>query len=348
MAEKSWLLSDDVDRERMLDMDRRLQPVRRMALGVLALTLLLSGPWVGYWTLLPLVLAGGLFWFADRRVLASKRPEYGIFAAWAGSQVVIAIAVAIAGGAHEPTLSWLAIPVVTLSARFSVRGVAVGVVITLALMAIVAFGTDAQDVIDYPPLLLAPAALVMAIAILSTALMRSDVQHRNEAVIDPLTSMLNRNALAVRAQELSQQSALTGEPIGLVIGDLDHFKLVNDEAGHDAGDAVLRDVAYVIRKELRAFDLAYRLGGEEFLILIPGSESGHAAELAEGLRLAVEQSAPGGRAITMSFGVASSRLGERFDYPTVFARADSALYEAKGRGRNRVCTSGVNPVLTPA
>lgn len=347
MAPKSWLFPDDVDRERMLDMDRRLQPVRRAALGVLAVALVLSGPWTGFWTLLPLVVAGGLFWLADRRLETSERPEYGIFAAWAGSQVVIAVAVAIAGGAGEPTLSWLAIPVVTLSARFSIRGIALGVGITLALMTTVAFAVDAGEVLDYPPLLIAPAALVAAVAILSTALMRSDVEHRSEAVIDPLTSMLNRNALAVRAEELSQQSALTGEPVGLVIGDLDHFKRVNDTDGHTAGDAVLRDIAYSIRKELRAFDLAYRLGGEEFLILVPGGDASTSAALAEHLRSAVANTELGGRQVTMSFGVCASEHGSRFDYPSVFAKADAALYEAKRSGRDRVCCAG-DKIPTPA
>ena len=341
----SWLFPDDVDRERMLDMDRRLQPVRRLALGVLALALLLGGPWIGYWTLLPLVVAGGLFWLADQRIETRARPEYWIFGAWAGSQVVIAVAVAVAGGGHDPMLSWLAIPVVTLSTRFSLRGVAVGVAWTLALMAAVAFGVYGERVIDYPPLLLAPAALVAAVAILSTALMRSDVQHRTEAVIDPLTSMLNRNALAIRADELSQQSALTGEPVGVLLGDLDHFKRVNDTYGHNAGDAVLREVAYVMRKELRAFDLAYRLGGEEFLILLPGSDAEQAHTLAEHLRETIESSQVGRHQITMSFGVGASQVGEHFDYDTVFARADAALYEAKRAGRNRVCG---DRVLTPA
>ncbi len=345
MGRTSWLFPADVDRARMLDMDRRLQPVRRLALGVLALALVVSGPWVGFWTLVPLAIAGGLFWLADQRIEQRTRPEYWIFGAWAGSQVVIAIAVAITGGPEEPTMAWLAIPVVTLSARFSLRGVAAGVVWTLILMATVAFAVDAPAVLDYPPLLLAPAALVAAVAILSTALMRSDVEHRSEAVIDPLTSMLNRNALATRAHELSQQSALTGEPVGLLIGDLDHFKSVNDTDGHHAGDAVLRDVAYVIRKTLRAFDLAYRLGGEEFLILIPGASVEQACELAERLRDAIEGTPVGGRQVTMSFGASASRPGTRFDYEAVFAEADAALYEAKRSGRNRVCSDGL---LTPA
>jgi diguanylate cyclase (GGDEF)-like protein len=176
--------------------------------------------------------------------------------------------------------------------------------------------------------------------VLSTPLMRSDIQHRSDAVIDPLTGMLNRKALSSRVDELAQQSAFTGESVGIIIGDLDHFKQINDTRGHSIGDVVLREVAYQLRKQLRAFDLAYRLGGEEFLILLPGSDLAQSAELAEQLRQCVaDNRVAGGVAVTMSFGVGSSRNGEAFDYAKVFKRADAALYRAKGNGRDQVCLS---------
>ena len=173
---------------------------------------------------------------------------------------------------------------VTLSARFSARGVALGVGVALALAFAVAWGTDHQAIVDNPVLLVAPLTLITCTAILSTALMQSDVHHRSETVIDPLTGMLNRKALATRVAELEQQSQVSGEPIGLVVGDLDHFKEVNDSCGHTTGDAVLKEVAYEMRKELRAFDLAYRLGGEEFLVVLPGADAQQAERLAERLR----------------------------------------------------------------
>jgi diguanylate cyclase (GGDEF)-like protein len=339
MQDGSWLFRDGTDRERMLDMDRRLQPVRRAAFGVLALALIACGPWLGWWTIAPLVLAAGIFRLADARIERSSRPEYGIFAAWACSQVIIAVSVALTGGPATATMAWFAIPIVTLSARFSQRGIAIGVGITLGLMAAVAFGVDAGAVIDNPPLMMAPAAAVVAVAILSTALMRSDREHRSEAVIDQLTGMLNRKALAPRADELAQQSLVSGEPIGLIIGDLDHFKRVNDTRGHASGDAVLRDVAYVLRKELRAFDLVYRLGGEEFLVLLPGADLSRTEDVAETLREAVSRERLGGEQMTMSFGVSASSRGEPFDYERIFAEADLALYEAKRNGRDRVCAA---------
>ncbi|HEY7266287.1 MAG TPA: GGDEF domain-containing protein [Solirubrobacterales bacterium] len=334
----SWLCRDDFDRERLLDMEERIKPVRALAMGILALALIVGGPWIGWWTLIPLAAAAGFFVVADARLERSKRPENLMFAAWVGSEVMIAAAVGLSGGPEIATLSWLAIPVVTLSARFSLRGVVTGVAIAIALLLAVAFISDADAVVDNPTLVVAPLALIVAAAVLSTALMESDMEHRGEAVIDPLTGMLNRKALMNRAEELAQQSRITGEPVGLLLGDLDHFKEVNDLEGHAAGDAALKDVAYLLRKQLRAFDLAYRIGGEEFLVLVPGADCKECAMLAEGLRGAVAANTVGdGSSVTISFGVAASARSTNFDYEKVFAAADEALYEAKSGGRNRVC-----------
>jgi diguanylate cyclase (GGDEF)-like protein len=342
-APGSWLCRRDTDRERLLDMDRRLRPVRRAALAVLGLALIAGGPWLGYWTLVPLVAAAAIFASADSLTPKVERPEYVMFAAWVGSELVIAASVALTETPGE-TLSWLAIPVITLSARFSIRGVIAGVAVALTLICAVAFGVDAGAVIDYPPLVLAPAALVIAVGILSTALMRSDVEHREEAIIDQLTGMLNRKALGTRTRELELQSELSGQPVAIVVADIDRFKRINDTHGHAAGDAVLKDVAYVLRKELRAFDLAYRLGGEEFLMLLPGADREQARSLAERLRAALEARTVGdGHRVTMSFGVSASAPATAFDYRRVFERADGALLAAKRNGRNRVVVAADRP-----
>jgi diguanylate cyclase (GGDEF)-like protein len=168
--------------------------------------------------------------------------------------------------------------------------------------------------------------------------MRSDVKYRAAAVIDPLTGMLNRQALAQRAAEFEAQAGITGQSVGVILGDIDHFKHVNDSHGHAAGDAVLKGVAYELRKQLRTFDLCYRIGGEEFVVLVPGAELDQAIELAEHLRGAIAASPHGGLPVTMSFGVSASDSGAAFVYDTAFAAADAGLYAAKRAGRNRVCT----------
>jgi diguanylate cyclase (GGDEF)-like protein len=343
-AGRSWLLPDGSDRERMVDMDRRLQPIRRTALAVLAVALLIAGPWVGWWTLVPLAIAGVLFSVADGRIERVDRPEYAIFAAWAASQVIIAISVTLSGPS-VPAMAWFAIPVVTLSARFSRRGIVLGVGLSLALLFAVAFGFESGEVRSDPTIVVMPAALVLAVAILSTALMQSDVKHRTDAVVDPLTGLLNRNALDNRLAELGQQSALTGEVVGAIVADVDDFKSVNDTLGHATGDLVLRELGGRLREGSRAFELVYRLGGDEFLVLLPGADERQAALLAERLRRSV-----GGAVgeVRLSFGVAASERGEPLDFEAIFDAADRALYAAKADGGNRVVRASAVPALEPS
>jgi diguanylate cyclase (GGDEF)-like protein len=339
-SSSSWLCREDFDRERLLDMDKRVGSVRRKTFAIIAVAIAAGAPWIGWWPLLFLLPAAAFFGAADALTPRVRQPEYLMFGAWIGSELTIAGAVSIEGHAGIAGLSWLAIPVITLSSRFPMRGVVVGVAIASALTLAVAFGVDAHAVVNTPQLVLAPMALILSAAVLSTALMQSDIQHRSDAVIDQLTGMLNRKALTVRVQELAQQSEVTGEPVGVIVADLDRFKNVNDTHGHAAGDAVLKEVAYLLRKQLRAFDLAYRLGGEEFLILVPGSDLTQTAELAERLRDGVAATTVGGGlSVTMSLGVGASQHDERFDYAAVFAVADEALYRAKRNGRNRVCVA---------
>ncbi len=344
----SWLCRDEFDRERMLDMEERVRPVRQRTLMILAIALVASSPWLGWWPALFLIPAGVCFGVADRVMPKVAKPEWLMFGAWIASGLIIGGAVALSGGSRQPTLSWLAIPVITLSSRFPMRGVIAGVLVNCLILVAVAFGVDPHRTLQDPVLVIAPLALLLSVAVLSTPLMRSDIQHRSDAVLDPLTGMLNRNALSSRVVELAEQSALTGESVGIIVGDLDHFKEINDTQGHSVGDAVLREVAYQIRKQLRAFDLAYRLGGEEFLILLPGATLAQAAELAEQLRVSVARDcAAAGAPVTMSFGVGASHTGEPFDYGTVFKTADEALYRAKGNGRDQVCLSEPLLALPP-
>ena len=340
LVESSWLIRDGMDRERMIDMDRRLQPVRRKAFGVLALALLASGPWVGWWTLAPLAVAGVFFAVADRTTIDMKKPEYVMFAAWAAAEVIIAASVALTGAAQVATLSWLAIPIVTLASRFSKRGIVAGVAIALFLLVLVAFAVDTRAVLDNPPLVIAPAALILTVTMFSTALMRSDIEFRSRAVIDPLTGMLNRAALLTRAEELAQQSTVTGDPVGIVVVDVDNFKAINDTWGHATGDAVLRDLAQRLRRELRSFDLAYRLGGEEFLVLLPGADARRAGEVAQQLCAAVGAEPCAGVEVTVSCGVSASAPASAFDYDAIFLAADEALFEAKRAGLNCVKVGG--------
>jgi diguanylate cyclase (GGDEF)-like protein len=336
--EATWLCPTPADRERMVDMDRRLRPVRHLALAILAAALVAGGHWIGWWTLAPLVTVALAFLLGGRTAEQQRHPEYAVAAAWCLSELLVAGSLALSGGPRSPALPWLVIPIITLPARFRVRGVLAGVALGVLLLLAVSFGVDAHAVLRDPTPVIFTLALMAGVSSLSMALMRSDLDHRSEAVIDPLTSMLNRNALVGRVTELSQQARINHQPVAMIVADVDSFKRINDEHGHPVGDAVLRDLAYRIRTELRAYDLAYRLGGEEFLILLPGGDEENAEEIAERLRCAVETGTICGLSLTMSVGVAASTPGS-FDYDAVFAAADEALYRAKSEGRNRVCLS---------
>ena len=331
----SWLCPTEPERARVLDMERRLQPVRAATFALFAVILLISGPWLGWWTIVPLAVCVLAFGVIDLLLGRSRRPEYLIATAWWITMVAIATAVVLTGGPESPAVPWLVVPAVTLPARFGTRGVVTGLAITAVLIIAVTLGADPAAVVNEPPLLLFPLALLGGVTMLTLALSSSDIQHRGEAVIDALTGMLNRKAFDRRVEELVQQSRVTGQPVALVIADIDFFKRINDELGHQRGDEVLEDAAYRLRKQLRAFDLAYRLGGEEFAVLLPGASTAEAAAVAERLREAVSEAPVAGLGITVSLGVASSE-GSDLDPDRLYEHADAALYAAKEGGRNRV------------
>lgn len=337
----TWLCPWPGDRARMLDMERRLAPVRAVTFLTLGVTLASAGTTLGWWPLAPLALAVVAFAVLGRGLATSSKPEYRLAAAWLLSQSLIAISIALTGGQDSPALAWLVIPAVTLPARFGRRGIISGAAVTVLALFIVTVGTAPAEVVgDFSPTI-ATLSLIICVLVLSTALMGSDLEHRAEAVIDPLTGMLNRSALAVRVAELAQQARLSAQPVALIVVDIDRFKQLNDRHGHPMGDAVLAEVAGRIRGELRAYDAAYRIGGDEFLIVLPGAGVAPAAELAEALCRAVALDPVQGVDLTVSIGVSASSEGA-FEYGEVFERADRALYDAKATGRNRVsCSSAL-------
>jgi diguanylate cyclase (GGDEF)-like protein len=153
---------------------------------------------------------------------------------------------------------------------------------------------------------------------------------------DALTGLANRRTLDETLPREIARAGRLGEHLSLIIADLDHFKSINDQYGHLAGDQVLASAAAVFGSRLRSYDLAARYGGEEFVILLPGASAEDAFTIAERARKDVEKiDAPGcPTQITASFGVASWIAGEASE--EFVARADTALYNAKNGGRNRV------------
>jgi diguanylate cyclase (GGDEF)-like protein len=161
---------------------------------------------------------------------------------------------------------------------------------------------------------------------------------RNEVLTDPLTELLNRRAFDQNLEHALRQWERHRRAFVLLLGDVDHFKLINDRFGHPVGDEVLRQMAARIRSALRKSDLAFRIGGEEFAVLLSETTLKAGAEVANKLRRRIDEDPillPAGQTIfpTMSFGVG----GPGATSPAaLLAQVDKALYQAKSLGRNRV------------
>jgi len=159
---------------------------------------------------------------------------------------------------------------------------------------------------------------------------------REQALRDPLTGLHNRRALEQRFAQEAEYHGSTGQPMALVLIDLDHFKRINDTRGHAAGDSVLCDFAARLRAGLRSGDSVFRIGGEEFALLLPGADGQQAALRVGTLREALQRqpSAATRTSITFSAGVATfGDAGTTLD--TMLHAADTALYRAKAAGRDR-------------
>ena len=334
-------IREEARRERLLDMERRVKRYRTACFAILALALASVAPQVGWGWLAPLAVGFCGFAVADRFMRASKRPALWVAGAWGALPLLLAAAVIATGGPTSPALMWFALPAVTLGVRFEPWGIVVGTVYILVLFLIATVAVDPSAAADHSQTLIAAVALILSTVILSGALVESDRAHRRRSTLDPLTGLFNRNALEQRLAELDGQPSNEAEGLShaLLLCDLDHFKRVNDQLGHAAGDAVLQDVAYVMRAALRAGDSIYRVGGEEILVVLPGADEADAVEIAERLRSAVRERRPVGVAVTVSIGIAVSQP-EVVNTDDLVSRADGALYAAKASGRDTVVVGG--------
>lgn len=166
----------------------------------------------------------------------------------------------------------------------------------------------------------------------------------DRAVRDALTGLYSRRHLDNQLADFIQIASRTGKPVSIVLADVDHFKAVNDDHGHQAGDYVLAQVGGILRQTIRGYDTAYRYGGEELVVLMPDTDLDDAMLTAERIRSAIEThefDPPGGTRIpiTSSFGVAAFTPQMRGPADLITA-ADQALYRAKEAGRNRCEPAG--------
>jgi diguanylate cyclase (GGDEF)-like protein len=203
-------------------------------------------------------------------------------------------------------------------------------------------GWPASDMLQYA----FPASFVLAGVLLMIGLGDRMLQYKRErdasnllARRDPLTEVYNRRALDERLHAAAHEAGHQSQPLALLFADLDHFKRINDEHGHDIGDACLREVARRLRSVLRFGDVLGRYGGEEFVIGLPRTAVDDACAMAERIRQAIRSQpivcGDVGISVTLSIGVAVLYDGLA-GYDEAIKRADKALYVSKRDGRDRV------------
>jgi two-component system, cell cycle response regulator len=175
----------------------------------------------------------------------------------------------------------------------------------------------------------------------SQGLLSANSMLRTAAMTDKLTGLLNHGAVKGRLEEEIARHARTDVPLGVLMCDIDHFKTFNDTHGHAAGDAVLRVVAAAIRGACRPYDVVGRYGGEEFLVLLPATGHVQMALVAERVRANVAaclvRYGDMDLHVTVSVGASCLESGKTEPAERLLKEADDALYDAKHRGRNRVC-----------
>lgn len=181
------------------------------------------------------------------------------------------------------------------------------------------------------PLLLASLWLLRSRSRTLVALAKANRRNAELAMTDGLTGLPNRRALLTRLGEIEARSPEA--PYALALVDVDHFKAINDQLGHEQGDAALCSVADSLRAVLPPGAMAARWGGEEFVLLLPDGDPGVLRSLCERLRAELEQSVQGNRALTVSIGIAASGQQRASE---VIANADAAMYAAKRNGRDRI------------
>ncbi len=181
------------------------------------------------------------------------------------------------------------------------------------------------------------SVLTMCCALI--VLREQELALRRAAQTDSLSGCLNRHALLEIARREFQRSRRTGSEFAFILLDIDHFKAINDRHGHAAGDAGIQQVAALTQRMLRDYDTLFRIGGEEFLVLVAGAKVDEVKQIAERIRVEIEthhlQVQGASLALTVSIGVALQQAGDS-NWESVLKRADETMYRSKQEGRNRV------------
>ena len=238
--------------------------------------------------------------------------------------------------AHVSGLAGMLWMYCVLMGNFLLVGRGTAVVISAIAIVAVSISDPALPLLSEKLMFVTSASVASLFAYLFAS--RSEHQRAQLETIaahDSLTGAYNRRGLDIELEVAMANSLRTGTPLGLLVFDIDHFKRINDSFGHEVGDSVLVQIAQATRRCTRRGDRFFRLGGEEFGLLIPGADGRSLRCIAEKLRATIEDELVcNGTPITVSIGATWLMPGERAT--DLLARADVAMYRAKREGRNRV------------
>jgi diguanylate cyclase (GGDEF)-like protein len=294
------------------------------------------------------------------RVIASVAAWFGllvIVGIYTREQFAAAFGVGISGGLYAAAAVqfWLGRKE-ELHGRMPIIGVLVSFSIALFLLAL-QFATTSKyspapsvsllGVINFVGFVYALGVTIYLVIMLKG---RNEERYRISALVDPLTGLGNRRAFMDRAQRMFDRQGHDGSPVALLAFDLDRFKRINDTFGHATGDRVLCVFADVLSSALRSTNILARIGGEEFVAVVPGVSDEAAVAIAGRIANAFQDAAQflDGQKIeaTVSVGVATN-CGRMCNVADVLASADAALYQAKNAGRNRVVLAPGESVALP-
>ncbi len=346
-ARRSIICPTEADFVRTMETYHATNAARVGIIGMLALATVASVPLLGWVPAIAAAVAGVWLYGLDRVVLTGRvrRPEWLLTTNFLLTNAAIAVSVLATGGPDSPILAAFGLPTLLLANRFRQAVTVAGLGLTLVMLLAVTVGVDPRAVADDPTYVVCVALELVCIIVLTLPVATVEAHLRRSAHVDPLTGVLNRLSLQERFAELTGE-AQGDRLLSLAVCDLDHFKRVNDAHGHMVGDRVLRRVADLLTKHSRRRDSVFRLGGEEFAMLLPNLDRHRAHEVAEALRAAIAASRPHGLEVTASIGVATHPAATA-TWLAMYRAADAALLRAKKGGRNRVVVADGSPAAQP-
>jgi diguanylate cyclase (GGDEF)-like protein len=262
----TWLCPTEPDRERMVTSVRLLRPARAAMFVVLTAVIVGSSQAaIGPWMLLPLAIVAVGSSYLYRDLERRRRPEYWAASGWLLTQLMLGVGIAFTGGPHSVTLSWLAIAVVSLIARFSRAGIIAGTAFLVAELAVLTIGMDPSSVAAHPEEFLVPAGLLFSVWVFAAALLRSDLDRRDH---DKVTGLPNREVFHQHLGLALTRRERRGGAICVLAVDLDGFGLVNESLGPRMGDTLLRMAGERIARAAQSAELVAHRSADDFLVLV--------------------------------------------------------------------------------